>query len=100
MSEPKIIVLREMCTGSRGSEACKFAHKLGRSVHMITEYDSWVPSLVMPTTHWVTVEDGIAAINDAWENAPMITTDAQLYEARALKIAHKLPVGWVDPTRR
>lgn len=100
METPKIIVLNEECTGRRGAQACKDAHKAGASVHMITEYDPQGESLIMPSWHFTSVEHGNAALTTAYENAPTIKTDAELYAAREAKIPHKLPVGWIDPSRR
>jgi len=54
----------------------------------------------MPTYHYATVEEGVAAIERAKKTAPTVRTDADLYAYRAQGIPHFLPVGWVDPSRR
>lgn len=56
--------------------------------------------LVLPTCHFTTVDEGMAAIRDAMVNAPTVATDDDLYAYRAAGVAHFLPAGWVDPTRR
>lgn len=100
METPEIIILNEECTGKGGAESCKAAHKAGANVHVITKYDPNTESLVMPSWHFTSVEHGKAALTLAYENAPTIKTDAELYAAREAKIPHKLPVGWIDPSRR
>ncbi|NEB63514.1 hypothetical protein G3I61_28295 [Streptomyces diastaticus] len=65
---------------------------------MIPQLDSG--SLIMPTYHYASEEDGRAAIEQAHETAPVITTDDELYDARARGIAHKLSAGWIDPSMR
>lgn len=95
-----VIILNENCTGKRGAEACKDAHKAGASVHMILKFDPIMQSLIMPTWHFVSVDAGYRALINAYKTAPMITSDAELYAAREAGIPHLLPVGWIDPTRR
>lgn len=95
------------CNGPNA--ACRAAHKAGRTVH-VTEavgqfpvdqkFRSLVPALVMPSWHFATAEEGIAALADARTNALMISDDESLYAARAAGLPHLLPVRWVDPTRR
>lgn len=96
----EIIVLDENCTGSRGAKSCKQAHAEGRNVHMITKYNPEMESLIMPTWHFATIEEGSSALKSAYETAVTITTDEELFAARAAKIPHKLPLGWIDPSRR
>lgn len=100
MAEIEITILDENCTGKRGAKTCKDAHAAGRSVHMFITWDPDVQTLVMPTCHFETVEEGRDAIVSAYDTAHTITTDEELYAARAAKIPHKLPIGWIDPSRR
>lgn len=99
--------VRADCKGPNA--ACRAAHKAGRTVHVIeatwkfprdAQHRSVVPSLVMPSWHFATAEEGIAALREARANAILIHTDAQLYAAREMELPHILPVRWVDPTRR
>jgi hypothetical protein len=94
-------VLSETCTGP--NRACRAAHREGRSVHVIPgsiRGRADQPALIMPTYHFATVDEGMGYIRDAWNTAPMVVTDEDLDRYRAANIAHKLPVGWVDPSRR
>ena len=94
-------VLASICTGP--NRACRAAHKAGRSVHVIPQTGpdaSAHPRLVMPTYHYRTSAEGIAAIAVAEETAPTVTCDDDLYACRRMGIPHYLPVGWIDPTRR
>lgn len=94
-------VLSDNCTGRRGHRDCRDAHRAGLPVHVIPPlHDPAKPSLVMPSYHFATAEAGIAAINDALANAPIVATDADLYAYRAAGVAYRLPAGWIDPTRR
>lgn len=90
------------CTGRGGNAACKKAAREGRQIHIIPLWSSDDVSnrLVMPTYHYATREEAIAAVQLARDTAPVVTCDADLYDFRARGIAHKLPVGWTDPTRR
>ena len=99
--------VREDCKGPNA--ACRAAHKAGRTVHVIEatwkfprdlEHRSIVPSLVMPSCHYATAEESIAALKEARTNAIMIHTDTQLYAAREMGLPHILPVRWIDPSRR
>lgn len=103
-------VLSPHCTGRVGNAACREAHRAGRSVHIIPPRSRYTivddraqlldPILILPTYHFATVEEGLAAVRDAMATAPTVATDDDLYAYRAAGIAHYLPVGWVDPTRR
>lgn len=95
----KIQVLNESCSGPN-KHCISDAHE-GRYVHVIAMSDIHEePALVMPSWHFFTVREGVEAVRIAWETAPMITCDEDLFAARRMKIAHKLPVGWIDPSRR
>lgn len=96
----EITVLDENCTGKRGAQTCKDAHREGRSVHMFITWDPDVETLVMPTCHFASIEEGMKTITEAYDTAITIKTDAELYAARAAKTPHKLPIGWIDPSRR
>jgi hypothetical protein len=97
-THPAPQVLSDNCTGRRGNRACRDAHRAGRPVHVIPAYGP--TALVMPTYHYATAEEGIQAINDAMVNAPMVATDADLFRYRREGVAHRLPAGWIDPSRR
>jgi hypothetical protein len=58
------------------------------------------PTLVMPTYHYATEDEGREAIHEALRTAPTVYGDADLAEYRERNIPHFLPVGWVDPTMR
>lgn len=92
----KIKILSHNCTGP--NPQCKRDARNGRLVHMIADIDCG--SLVMPTYHFASEEEGREALTRADETAPTVTTDAELYEMREQGIPHKLPAGWVDPSRR
>lgn len=95
----KIHVLDHNCSGP--NPHCALAASRGRYAHVIALTEIYEePSLVMPSYHFQTIEDGIEAVRHAWATAPVITSDEELYAARRDKIPHKLPVGWIDPSRR
>lgn len=95
----KAEVLRGRCNGP--NENCRAAHRAGRSVHVIPgPHSAFHEALVMPTYHYATSADGIDAIYDALENAPMVDNDEDLKRYRTEKVAFRLPVGWVDPEFR
>lgn len=88
---------------------CKAARRAGRPVHIIpgSRFDldpTMCPpdglTLVLETYHYATEAEAREAVARAYANAPVVTCDDDLYAFRAQKIAYKLPIGWVDPTRR
>jgi hypothetical protein len=100
-------VLLERCTGP--NTHCKKEHRAGRSAHVISDSDRiWthrrnrkpIPSLVLPNWHFATVEEGIAAVKQAWLTAVVVMVDEDLYAARAANVPYILRPGWVDPSRR
>lgn len=92
-------VLRSDCSGP--NPACRAAAVKGRKVHVTTgQRSAFQEALVMPTYHFKTSAEGIESIYDAWETAPLVQTDEDLDRYRAENRAHRLPVGWVDPSRR
>jgi hypothetical protein len=91
-------VLSHDCTGP--NRACRAAHRAGLPVHMIPESHPKRPRLIMPSYHFATVAEGAVVIADANAVAPTVATDTDLYRYRADGVAHFLPVGWIDPTRR
>lgn len=95
-----IVVLNEDCSGPNA--ACRAAHRAGRPVHVvaISTLGENQPALVMPTYHYASPDDGIAALNEAWATAPTIENDDQLVEYRRAGRPYKLRPGWIDPTRR
>lgn len=90
------------CGGRGTNPACKAAAKLGLRVHVSPAPADNIGGqhLVMPTYHYATEADGIAAIEKALRDAPVVTTDDELYAYREQSIAYKLNKGWIDPTRR
>lgn len=96
--KPIATVLQSICSGP--NRECRAAHKAGRSVHVIEEHSIVEPALVMPTNHYRTSAEGIEAIHEAYESAPMVRNDEDLLRYRAEKRAYRLPVGWVDPSMR
>lgn len=98
---PGAHVLASICTGP--NRACRFAHREGRSVHVIPAMrkdPATEKALVMPTYHYRTSAEGIEAIAEAETMAPTVETDADLYEYRKNNVPFYLPMGWVDPSRR
>lgn len=79
---------------------CKAAHKRGVTTHIIPPYSRDTPTIILPTYHYFDEMAARDALADAEKNAPLVTCDDDLYRFRREGIAHKLPVGWKDPTRR
>lgn len=79
---------------------CRAAIREGRPVHIIPAYEMGSPAIVLATYHYETEADAIEALTNAWENAPIVRNDTDLYDFRHEGLAYKLPVGWIDPTRR
>ncbi|MFF4869871.1 hypothetical protein [Streptomyces sp. NPDC000961] len=92
----RIVVLTRDCTGP--NERCVRDARDGRRVHMYAQLEG--ASLVLPTYHFASEEDGRTQIQRAYDEAPTITTDAELYDARARGVAYKLNGNWIDPSRR
>lgn len=61
------------------NKACRAAHKAGRHVHIIapsySERDSG--TLAFNTCHYASIDDAIAAYNDARANAPVVHTRSE-----------------------
>lgn len=95
---PTPLVLSIDCLGD--AVACRKAYNAGRRVHMYLPFSYTQPTLVMPTYHFTSIEDGVAQINAWLATAPTVETVADLNRYRSARVAHFLPVGWVDPTRR
>lgn len=93
----KAHIINAACSGP--NLACRRAFKRGRPVHIIPG-GTGALALVMPTYHYATEQEGIAAINTAIETAPTVATDEDLYRFRKEGTPHFLPAGWVDPSRR
>lgn len=92
-------ILKHECKGPSGT--CYAEFKAGRPVHVIpSPRGVKAPSLVMPTYHYRTAEEGIQAIRAAMATAPTVYSDADLYLYRQQGTPFYLPVGWVDPTMR
>jgi len=91
-------VIWDNCTGPNTN--CRKAYRAGRPVHIIPAHGGVdTPHLVMNTNHYATVDEARAAVADAQVNAVRITTDEELYAARAANQSYILPVGWIDPSR-
>ncbi len=91
------IIVRDRCTGP--NSACRAAHRVGRPVHAYP-VNHQGPALVLPTYHFETADQARTLIAEAAETAPTVTTDDDLHRFRAEGLAHFLPVGWIDPSRR
>lgn len=87
-----------VCQGTNSK--CKKAVREGRPLHIIPPAIEGEPWIVLPTYHFVNEEEALVALLDAMRDAPLVTCDADLYDFRARKIAHKIPRGFIDPTRR
>lgn len=91
--------IRDTCDGP--NRACRVAHRAGRPVHIIPPMvGADAPKLILPTYHYATPQEAMTALEHAMATATTIRTDEDLYAARVTNVAHFLPVGWVDPTRR
>ncbi|MCM1946399.1 hypothetical protein NC315_13570 [Streptomyces sp. G2] len=92
----RIVVLTRDCTGP--NERCVRDARDGRRVHMYAQLENG--SLVLPTYHFESEESGREQIQSAYDNAAVIDSDAELYDARARGVAYKLHGDWLDPSRR
>ena len=97
------------CGGKGSHRDCKDARRVGRPVHIIpgSRFDpdpTMRPpdglTLVLATYHYATETEAREAVAEAYATAPVVTCDEDLYDFRARGIAHKLPEGWIDPSRR
>lgn len=92
-------IISRDCSGPNAK--CRCAARNGKPVHVIpTPMGPMLPSLVMPTYHYATEEEGFTAIREAFRTAPTVYGDADLELYRNDGVPHFLPVGWIDPTRR
>ena len=93
-------ILNVHCTGP--NRECRAHAKAGKRVHLIPSMSvrEQYGSLVLPSYHFATIEEGAAYIDNAVKTAPLVETDEDLYRFREQNIAHRLPKGWVDPSRR
>lgn len=103
-ANPRGIVTDENCSGP--NRHCRAAHKAGRRVHVIPPRQTMEEMetrgcLVLPTYHFATVADGLAAIETALDFAVTPESDE---EWLALEAAHEVPFwtrpGLNHPTRR
>lgn len=95
---PRIYILSHNCTGP--NPKCRAAGKNGRTVHMSMDWDAMRETLIPTTHHFESVEQGTEQLTREWNDAITIKTDNELYAARKAKIAHRLPIGWIDPGMR
>jgi hypothetical protein len=93
-----MMLLSLVCDGP--NERCRQLARNGHTVHIIPKYTATADTLIMPSNHYESVEAGIKAIETAQATAITIKTDNELYAARKAGIPHKLPIGWIDPSRR
>lgn len=95
----KPLIITPNCT--RLVRECRADAVRGLFVHAVASCDVYTePLLVMPSYHFQTTADALSGVQKAWDDAVMIEDDADLYYARIMSLPHKLPVGWVDPSRR
>lgn len=91
----------DISEGQCENARCLREARQGRPVHVIMRQDVRYDELiVMPSYHFATAEEGKKAWTLALLTAPTIKDDADLYAARINQTPHKLPLGWVDPSRR
>jgi hypothetical protein len=90
------IQIIEGCKGANRN--CRHANKRGMNVHAIPMIDD--TNLVMPGYHFSSRDEAIEAVENALRDAIVIESDEMLYNARNAQIAHILPKGWIDPSRR
>jgi hypothetical protein len=87
------------CTGRRGAKACSHAAKAGRTIHAIPAHrDDFY--LVLPTYHFTSAEEALTYVSNAFDNAPLVTSDADRESFEAQEIAFKIPRTYVHPSRR
>lgn len=92
-------LITRTCTGRGGHPRCRAAYREGLPVHVIPTWSADTPAVVLPSYHFATEAEALAAVEQA-QTAPLVRTDADLYRYRAEGVAYRLPVGWVDPSRR
>lgn len=90
--------IHDVCQGTNAR--CKAARKRSMFVHIVPGWSIDTQSIILPTYHFASRDEATAALELARRTAPLVTCDADLYEFRARAIAHKLPIGWIDPSRR
>lgn len=98
MTTPTAPIIINPCTGDHPE--CESARLAGRPVHVLPRFDRDRPTVVLPAYHYETADEARAVVAAAEANAPIVATDDDLYVYRTQRIAHRLPVGWIDPTRR
>ena len=79
---------------------CRRHARNGHTVHIAPTHAITEKALVLPSYHFETIKIAIESLIDARNNAITINTDAELIAARTAQIAHYLPIGWIDPSRR
>lgn len=88
----------ECCKGN--NPACVRGRIEGRPVHITPKWDKNKITTVLATYHFATADEAIAELERADVHAPLVSDDVQLEMYREMKIAYRLPVGWIDPERR
>jgi hypothetical protein len=85
------------CTGP--NPTCRKEAREGRPVHIIPAMHER-PTIVLPTWHYPDEASAREAIAQARAHAPIVRNDEDLARYRKIRIAHRLPEGWIDPSRR
>lgn len=93
----------DLCASS--APYCEEQRALGNPIHVVTGVDDNWATLALGRAHFRTVEEAVNALTAGWSTAPLIESDEQyaaLCEGDDLvpRVAHKLPAGWVHPSRR
>lgn len=97
INESLRIQIRANCKSPNAN--CRRAFKGGNAIHAIPMIEGNA-YLVMPSYHFASRDDAIAAIENAYHNAITIESDEMLYASRESRIAHYIPKGYIDPSRR
>lgn len=91
-------MIDELCRGNNAK--CVRGRLDGRHVHIVPRYEKDKITTVLADYHFATAEAAIAELDRADVHAPIVSDDNTLEMYREMKIAYRLPVGWVDPDRR
>lgn len=102
LSEVDLVVLNHDCSGP--NPACVRAHAEGRRVHMFDSplaHRDGQGRLVLPSYHFFSVADGVAAISRALDTAVTVSSDEEwLRLEREKRVPFRTRPGMNHPTRR
>lgn len=70
MHRPAAVIMN--CTGP--NKNCRAHHRAGRHIHVRPASSDNLGLLSLPAYHYATLDDAVAAITDAWNNAITVTT--------------------------